>query len=231
MKVKNAVILAAGLNSRMMPIAKTIPKCLYPLGNKPLIHYLVEECVQSGIEKIVIVVRKDHGLIENYFSKDQVLEDILSGRGKKEIDALEKLKEVDRMAEKIKYAVQVEALGECHALYQARKEVNNEPFALLYGDYQYVGKVPATKQLIEVFKKKPRGMVEADARYIFDERAFTFLGEMDFLKLDLESLYPLVAKYPKEEVRDVLINGTKCDVGSPEEYWKTLKFMRYQEKI
>lgn len=230
-KVKKAIIIVAGLNSRMMPIAKSVPKSLFPLGNKPIIHYLVEECLKSGIKQVIIVVKEERGLVQDYFAKDEELESILSGRGRKGAEALKRLKEVEKLSKHIKFATQAEALGECHAMYQAKKYVKREPVALLYGDYLYISRKPAIGQAIKAFEKKGKGVVEADARYIFDSRAFKFLSEMNFLKLGQESVYPLVSRYPEKEVLDIMIEGAKCDIGSPEEYWKTVKLMLNQEKI
>ena len=98
MKVKKAVILAAGLGTRMLPATKSVPKELIPIVDKPALQYLVEECVKSGIEDIMIVISRGKTLIEDHFDRSPELEDRLREGGAKKAKLLETVNEISNMA-------------------------------------------------------------------------------------------------------------------------------------
>lgn len=151
MKIRKAVFPAAGLGTRFLPATKASPKEMLPLVDKPLIQYVVEEAVESGIESIVIVTGRDKSAIENHFDISYELEETLKERGKTEV--FEQVRQVAEIA-KISYTRQKQPLGLAHAIYQAKDFVENEPFAvMLPDDIMDSPQKPALRQLIDVYEK------------------------------------------------------------------------------
>ena len=149
-KVRKAVLPAAGLGTRFLPATKAMPKEMLTLVDKPLIQYVVEEAVDSGIESLVIVTGRDKSAIENHFDISYELEQTLQERGKTEI--FEQVRGVADIA-KISYTRQKQPLGLGHAIYQAKDFVESEPFAVLLPDDIIDSSTPALKQMIEVFER------------------------------------------------------------------------------
>lgn len=149
-KVRKAVFPAAGLGTRFLPATKAMPKEMLTLVDKPLIQYVVEEAVSSGIESMIIVTGRDKAAIENHFDISYELEQTLQERGKTEV-----FEEVRGVAEigKISYTRQKQPLGLGHAIYQAKDFVENEPFAVMLPDDIIDSSVPALKQMMDVFEK------------------------------------------------------------------------------
>lgn len=147
MKIKKAVIPAAGLGTRMLPATKTIPKEMLPIVDKPSIQYIIEEAVASGIEDILIVTNRAKSVMDDYFDYHPELEDHLERRGKH--DEVDMLKKTADMAN-IFYVRQKETKGLGHAIWRAKHFVGDEPFAVLLGDDIMHSKTPVTKQLIDV---------------------------------------------------------------------------------
>jgi UTP--glucose-1-phosphate uridylyltransferase len=144
-----AVIPAAGLGTRFLPITKAQPKEMLPVYNKPTIQYVVEEIIQSGIDDILIITGKNKRAIEDHFDRSVELEMSLKNQEKKAF-----LKMVDQLSSvDIHYIRQKEQKGLGDAIYSARKYVGNEPFAVLLGDTITIDNVPCTKQMVEVFEK------------------------------------------------------------------------------
>jgi len=150
MKVKKAVIPAAGFGTRMLPASKSIPKEMLPLVDKPVIQYIVEEAVASGIEDILIVSNRGKSSMDDYFDYAPELEGALSRSGR--ASELEQVRRAADMAN-IFYVRQKETRGLGHAVCRAKSFVGNEPFAVLLGDDVMVGEVPVTKQLIDAAEK------------------------------------------------------------------------------
>jgi UTP--glucose-1-phosphate uridylyltransferase len=149
-KIRKAVFPAAGLGTRFLPATKASPKEMLPLVDKPLIQYVVEEAVASGIESIVIVTGRDKSAIEDHFDISFELEHLLRARGREE--SLKEVREISDMA-RISYVRQREALGLGHAVLQARDLVGDEPFAVMLSDDIVDAEVPALKQLIDVYER------------------------------------------------------------------------------
>jgi UTP--glucose-1-phosphate uridylyltransferase len=149
-KIRKAVFPAAGLGTRFLPATKASPKEMLPLVDKPLIQYGVEEAVASGISSILIITGRDKSSIENHFDISYELEDTLRERGKTKT-----LEEVHSVAEiaRISYTRQKQALGLGHAIYQAQDYVGDEPFAVVLADDIVDAKVPALRQMIDVYEK------------------------------------------------------------------------------
>ncbi|MEP6923002.1 MAG: UTP--glucose-1-phosphate uridylyltransferase GalU [Pyrinomonadaceae bacterium] len=151
MKIRKAVFPAAGLGTRFLPATKASPKEMLPLVDKPLIQYVVEEAVESGVESIIIVTGRDKSAIENHFDISYELEETLKERGKTKV--FEQVRAVSEIA-KISYTRQKQPLGLGHAIYQAKDFVENEPFAvMLPDDIMDSPHKPALLQMIEVFEK------------------------------------------------------------------------------
>ncbi len=149
-KIRKAVFPAAGLGTRFLPATKASPKEMLPLVDKPLIQYVIEESVASGIESILIITGRDKSAIENHFDISFELEQLLKERGKEEM--VGQIRAISDLA-RISYTRQKEALGLGHAIYQAKDFVGSDPFAVLLADDIVDGEKPALAQMIEVFEK------------------------------------------------------------------------------
>ncbi|CDN44471.1 UTP--glucose-1-phosphate uridylyltransferase GalU [Paenibacillus sp. P22] len=148
MRVKKAIIPAAGLGTRFLPATKAMPKEMLPIVDKPTIQYIIEEAVESGIEDIIIVTGKGKRAIEDHFDISFELEENL--RSKEKYDLLNEVQKSSNMAD-IHYIRQKEARGLGHAVWCARKFIGNEPFAVLLGDDIVQAEVPCLKQLINQY--------------------------------------------------------------------------------
>ena len=137
MKVKKAIIPAAGLGTRMLPNTKSIPKEMLPLVDKPVIQYIVEEAVAAGIEQILIITNRGKAAMEDYFDYVPDLEERLLRDGKAEVF----------------YVRQKETKGLGHAVWRAKTFVGNEPFAVLLGDDIMLSETPVLQQLVNVAEK------------------------------------------------------------------------------
>lgn len=150
MKIRKAIIPAAGLGTRFLPATKAQPKEMLPIVDKPTIQYIVEEAVQSGIEDIIIVTGRSKRSIEDHFDKSIELELELEKKGKS--DLLELARQASDLAN-IHYIRQKEPKGLGHAILTAKNFIGDEPFAVLLGDDIIVSETPCLKQMIEVFNE------------------------------------------------------------------------------
>ena len=150
MRVRKAVFPAAGLGTRFLPATKAQPKEMLPLVDKPLIQYVIEEAVLSGIRNVTIVTGRGKNAIEDHFDVAYELEQVLKDRGKEEL--LKQVREISNMTN-LTYVRQKEALGLGHAILVAREAVGNEPFAVMLGDDIIRSDVPALKQMMNAFDK------------------------------------------------------------------------------
>lgn len=148
MKVRKAIIPAAGLGTRFLPATKAQPKEMLPIVDKPTIQYIVEEAIASGIEDIMIVTGRGKRAIEDHFDKSYELEDILKKKGEENLLSL--VQDISNLVN-IHYIRQKEPKGLGHAIYCAKSFIDNEPFAVLLGDDIVDSEVPTLKQLIEVY--------------------------------------------------------------------------------
>lgn len=149
-KVRKAVFPAAGLGTRFLPATKASPKEMLPLVDKPLIQYVVEEAVASGIESVIIVTGRGKSAIEDHFDVSFELETLLRNRDKE--SDLNLVRQISEMA-RVSYVRQREALGLGHAILQARDLVGAEPFAVMLSDDIIDSRTPALKQLLDVYEK------------------------------------------------------------------------------
>ncbi|MFC5700774.1 UTP--glucose-1-phosphate uridylyltransferase GalU [Cohnella faecalis] len=148
MRIRKAIIPAAGLGTRFLPATKAMPKEMLPIIDKPGIQYIVEEAVSSGIEDILIVTGKGKRAIEDHFDSYYELEQNLLQKGK--LDLLSEVQKASDLTD-IHYIRQKEPRGLGHAIWCARKFIGNEPFAVLLGDDIVQSEVPCLKQMMDVF--------------------------------------------------------------------------------
>ena len=148
MKIKKAVIPAAGLGTRVLPASKSMPKEMLPIVDKPAIQYIVEEAVKSGIEDILIITSRGKTTVEDHFDRNPELEARLLASKKQEV--YDQMVAISHMAN-IQYVRQKETKGLGHAVLCAKAFVGNEPFAVLYGDDVIMGDDPVAAQLIRAY--------------------------------------------------------------------------------
>jgi UTP--glucose-1-phosphate uridylyltransferase len=158
-RVRKAVLPAAGLGTRFLPATKAQPKEMLAVVDKPLIQYVVEECVVSGIENIIIVTGRGKNAIEDHFDSSPELESFLEGKGKSELAGL--VRDIGNMVH-FSYTRQKEPLGLGHAVLVAKELVGDEPFAVLLGDVIIPGPRPATQQLIEIYEATGKGAIAVE---------------------------------------------------------------------
>lgn len=156
MKIRKAIIPAAGLGTRVLPFSKACPKEMLPIVDKPAIQYIVEEAVKSGIEDILIITNRGKGIIEDHFDYSVEIENMLEKRGNTAV-----LEEVRKPAElaNIYFIRQKVTKGLGDAVLRAREFVGDEPFAVLYGDDVIIGEIPAIGELCEAYEKYGKSVV------------------------------------------------------------------------
>ena len=154
--VRKAVIPVAGLGTRLLPVTKSVPKELLPIVDIPAIQVIVEECVASGIEEVILITSRGKGNIEDHFDYSYELEKILEERGKtKELEAVRHVSQMIRTV-----AVrQKKPLGLGHAILQARDVVGDEPFLVLLPDDIIDADPPVTRQILDVYEKYGQGVI------------------------------------------------------------------------
>ncbi len=149
-KIRKAVFPAAGLGTRFLPATKAQPKEMLPLVDKPLIQYVIEEALHSGVDNIIIITGRGKNAIEDHFDVSFELEKTLEERGN--LDLLEIVRDVSSMAN-LAYVRQKQTLGLGHAVLTARDLIGSEPFAVLLGDDIIDSEIPCLKQMIEVYER------------------------------------------------------------------------------
>ena len=159
MKVRKAIITAAGWGIRFLPITKAQPKEMLPLINKPLIQYSVEEAINSGIEQITVITALGKRAIEDYFDRSFELEYVLEQKG--ETKLLQEIRELSDLVD-ICYIRQKEQLGLGHAILTARGIIGDEPFAVLLPDDIIDSKVPTLKQMMEAYEQYKTNVIAVE---------------------------------------------------------------------
>ena len=150
MKVRKAIIPAAGLGTRLLPNTKSIPKEMLPLVDKPVLQYIVEEAVSAGVEEILIITNRGKSPIEDYFDYAPDLESRLLADGKEKEAGI--IRAVADMAD-VYFVRQKETKGLGHAVWRAKSFVGNEPFAVLLGDDIMLSETPVLKQLVDAAER------------------------------------------------------------------------------
>jgi UTP--glucose-1-phosphate uridylyltransferase len=198
-KVRKAVFPAAGLGTRFLPATKASPKEMLPLVDKPLIQYVVEEAVASGIESVIIVTGRGKANIEDHFDVSFELEKLLEDRGKtEELNAMRAISELARVS----YVRQQEALGLGHAVLQARDLVGDEAFAVMLSDDIIDSERPALRQLLDVHEKYDAPVV---AVFQLEGEAISRFGVIDGEEIE-EGVYKIKDMVEKPAARDAPSN-------------------------
>ncbi len=155
-KVKKGVIVVAGMGTRFLPATKAMPKEMLPVLDKPVVQYIVEEMVQSGITEIIFVTSSQKRAIEDHFDRDKNLENFLTEKGK-----MERVRSLIELSEKVRffYTRQSAPLGNGHALLCAKEFIQDEPFAFSDGDSIIDAKTPVIAQLLKIFYKQKSSVI------------------------------------------------------------------------
>lgn len=198
-KIKKAILPVAGFGTRFLPATKAQPKEMLPIVDKPVIQYLVEEAVASGIEEIIFVTGRGKRAIEDHFDVSYELEDTLVEKNKHEL--LKAVQEVSGLA-KFSYVRQPKPLGDGHALLQAAHLLNGEPALVIFGDCLYDSDIPASKQLIETFEKYGNPVIGLSE--VAKDQVSAF-GVIDGVKLD-ELTYEIKGMVEKPKIEDAPSN-------------------------
>jgi len=161
MKIRKAVIPAAGFGTRLLPATIAQPKEMLPIVDKPVIQFVIEEAINSGIEDILIITGRNKRAIEDHFDPTKELLDKLEKKDDQE--NLRKVKEISNLAN-LHYIRQKKQLGLAHAIYQAKSFVDSEPFVVMLGDaiLESNNSTPVTKQLLEVYAKKKKSVIAVE---------------------------------------------------------------------
>ena len=195
MRVRKAVIPAAGFGTRFLPVTRSIPKVMIPVLNLPAIHHTVEEAAQAGIEHIVFVIAHGQEAVGLYFDRIPELEQKLEQRG--DFDILRQMLEISAMAE-ISYVYQKQPLGLGHAVLTARAAVGDEPFAVFLPDDLIWGDTPTIGRMMEIFHQYGGSVIAV--KEVPDE-AVPGLGIVDPRPIDdrLSEVVGMVEKPSPEE--------------------------------
>ncbi|MBZ5749709.1 UTP--glucose-1-phosphate uridylyltransferase GalU [Metabacillus sp. DBTR6] len=193
-KVRKAIIPAAGLGTRFLPATKAMPKEMLPIVDKPTIQYIIEEAVESGIEDIIIVTGKGKRAIEDHFDHSFELEQNLLEKGK--LDLLNEVQKASKLVD-IHYIRQKEPRGLGHAIWCARKFIGDEPFAVLLGDDIVRAEKPCLKQMIEQYERYNASII--GVQNVKDEEVSRY-GIVDATEID-ERFYNVsnLVEKPKQE--------------------------------
>ena len=156
MKVKKAVIPAAGFGTRFLPATKVVPKELLPIVDKPTIQYIMEEVAAAGIEEVILITGREKGSIEDHFDTSSELENHL--KKKNRMDLLRMVQNISEMVTLVSVR-QKEPLGLGHAILCAKKVVGEEPFAVLLGDDLIDAKIPCIRQMMDVYQEMDGALI------------------------------------------------------------------------
>lgn len=197
-KITKAVIPAAGLGTRMLPIARTVPKEVLPIVDRPVMEYLVREAADSGITDVLIITNRGKGAIEDYFDFSPEYEEKLLKKGKQK--EYEEIREIAKRIN-VSFIRQKEAKGLGHAVRCAKAFTGEDPFVVLYGDDVINAKTPVCRQLMDVYEKY--GMAVAGVKRVSDEQICKYCS-LGVDALDEEhgeyKIYDMVEKPKPQEV-------------------------------
>ena len=197
MKIRKAIIPAAGLGTRLLPASKAVPKEMLNIVDKPAIQYIVEEAFASGIEEVLIITNRGKGAIEDHFDHAFELETKLAGNPDK-AKILEDVM-VPATLGNVYFLRQKETGGLGHAVLCAKSFVGDEPFAILYGDDVIISEKPVTQQLIDAYEKYSKGAVGVSA--VSDEDVMKYCSlAVNPLDGNCYDCYDMIEKPKKEEI-------------------------------
>lgn len=186
--IKTAVFVVAGMGTRFLPATKTIAKEMFPIVDKPLVQYAVEDALKAGATNLVFITSKAKKALEDFFDKDAMLEKELEDAGK--VELLKTLQGIVPKNVQISFVRQTEPKGVAHALWCARALLENEPFYMLYPDDLIDNEVSACQQMHEAFLKKPTSILAAQE--VPNDKCHLY-GVMDIAKQVSENQFLLNA--------------------------------------
>lgn len=197
MKIRKAIIPAAGMGTRVLPASKAIPKEMLNIVDKPAIQYIVEEAFASGIEEVLIITNRNKGAIEDHFDHSFELEAKLSeSEGKQSI--LDDVLACSNFGN-IYFLRQKETKGLGHAVLCAKNFIGNEPFAVLYGDDVIISEKPVTKQLCDAYEKYGKGIV--GVKEVSDENITKYCSlKTEHLENNCYNCVDMIEKPKPEEI-------------------------------
>ena len=159
MQIRKAVIPAAGLGTRFLPVTKSVPKELLPILDKPMLQYVVEEAAQAGIQQVIIITARGKESVAAYFQPDPALEQHLVGTGA--MEQLEQVRHASTLAD-VTFVIQEQPLGLGHAVLTAKEQVGQEPFAVILPDDIVDHQPGVIAQMLEVANRFNAGVVAAE---------------------------------------------------------------------
>lgn len=195
MKVRKAIITAAGRGTRFLPVTRSQPKEMLPLVNKPLIQYAVEEAINSGIEQVILITAMGKHAIEDYFDRCFELEYVLEQKG--DTKMLQEMRRLSNLID-ICYVRQKEQLGLGHAVLIARNIIADEPFAVLLPDDIIDSRVPALKQMIDVYQQRGASVVAVERVSAQDTARYGIIEPKE-ISSRLYQVLSLIEKPPPQE--------------------------------
>ncbi|MDR0222073.1 MAG: UTP--glucose-1-phosphate uridylyltransferase [Oscillospiraceae bacterium] len=216
-KIRKAVILAAGLGTRVLPATKAVPKEMIMIVDKPAIQYIVEEAARGGIRDIMIVLSRSKSAVTDHFDNSPELEAALLNSGK--LDLLKKIEDIAELAD-ITYVRQREMKGTGHAVTRAESFVGGEPFVVIYGDDVIIGDDPATAQVCRAYEEFGLGAVAM--KEVSDEAVMKYSSlAVKPLKDNIYAVSDINEKPKKEEILSNFSILGRCAL--PPEIFKILK--------
>jgi UTP--glucose-1-phosphate uridylyltransferase len=207
MKVTKAIITAAGLGTRFLPITKALPKEMMPIVNRPLIQYCVEEAIACGIELVVIVTAGGKGAIENYFDRSADLENHLRQKG--DLAMAEQLRQISNRVD-ICYIRQKQQLGLGHAVLTAKNIIGQEPFLLFLPDDVFEFGESMTSRMLEIYQQYSNSVMAVQPVAIEDLSRYGVI-EPEIIEDRIFRINRLVEKpSPREAPSNLAIMGRYC---------------------
>ena len=217
MKVKKAIIPAAGLGTRVLPASKAMPKEMLPIVDKPAIQYIVEEAVRSGIEDIMIITTRGKDIVEDHFDRIPELEQHLLKNGKMEM--YQTVVDIANLAN-IAFVRQKETKGLGHAVLCAESFVGKEPFAVMYGDDVIIGEDPAIGQLCRAYEEFDLGTV--GIKEVSEEAILKYSSmKVDHIKENQFKITDMIEKPSRDEIMSLYSILGRCVL--PAEIFDILK--------
>ncbi len=206
MKIRKAVIPAAGLGTRVLPASKAIPKEMIPIVDCPAIQYIVEEAAKSDIKEILIITSRGKAAIEDHFDRSPELENVLLSKGREDI--CNQMLNISNFAN-ISYIRQKEANGLGDAILCAKSFVGDEPFAVLYGDDVIRSKYPVCKQLCDAYEEFGLGVV--GIKQVTKEAIQKYSSmKVDLIKDNLFKITDMIEKPKIDEIMSLYAILGRC---------------------
>jgi UTP--glucose-1-phosphate uridylyltransferase len=195
MQIRKAVIPAAGLGTRFLPVTMSVPKELLPIVDRPLLQYVISEAVEAGVEEVIIVTSPGKESISDYFQPHPIIEQRLTANGDDSL--LAKVTEAGNLA-KVSFVIQHEALGLGHAVLMAKDAVGDEPFVVILPDDIIAHSPGAISQMVQVSEKMDAGVIAVEA--LPWEVVHNYgVVDADLVSVGVHKIKRLVEKPPREE--------------------------------